>query len=61
MQIECALDKWRGGSYSAVAFTSSEYKPIFDNTLEMLKKFDEDTREHKLLPRIQKAIFSAGW
>jgi hypothetical protein len=61
MQIECALDKWRSGSYSAVAFTSSEYKPIFDNALEMLKKFDEDTREHKLLPRIQKAIFSAGW
>jgi hypothetical protein len=38
-----------------------EYKPVFDDALKMLKDFEQETKEHGIVPKVQKAVFSAGW
>jgi hypothetical protein len=61
LQYENSLDEWRTGSFVTVNFTAAEYKENFDDALAMLKQFDEDTKEHGIIPALQQAIFSAGW
>ncbi|KAI9459742.1 hypothetical protein F5148DRAFT_971358, partial [Russula earlei] len=58
--MECALDEWRTGSYSPVAFTVADYKHVFEDAHEMLQSFDQATKDLGILPALQKAIFTGG-
>ncbi|KAI9434129.1 hypothetical protein F5148DRAFT_1154837, partial [Russula earlei] len=60
-RMECALDEWRTGSYSPVAFTVADYKRVFEDAHEMLQSFDQATKDLGILPALQKAIFTGGW
>jgi Domain of unknown function (DUF6532) len=61
MQIDCALDEWSSGTQVGVKFFASEYKSIFQDQLSMLRKFDVNTRDHKIIPTLQDKIYKAGW
>ncbi|KAI9455101.1 hypothetical protein F5148DRAFT_971137, partial [Russula earlei] len=58
--LECALDEWRTGSYSPVAFTVADYKHVFEDAHEMLQSFDQAMKDLGILPALQKAIFTGG-
>ncbi|KAI9507007.1 hypothetical protein F5148DRAFT_1150058 [Russula earlei] len=59
-RMECALDEWRTGSYSPVAFTVADYKHVFEDAHEMLQSFNQATKDLGILPALQKAIFTGG-
>ncbi|KAI9511076.1 hypothetical protein F5148DRAFT_1147053 [Russula earlei] len=47
--MECALNEWRTGSYSPVAFTVADYKHVFKDAHEMLQCFDQATKDLGIL------------
>ncbi|KAI0283819.1 hypothetical protein BC826DRAFT_920194, partial [Russula brevipes] len=59
--IECCLDEWSSGNYVPIKFYEAEYKKGFENILNVLKTFAEETKAHGIVPKLQRDIFLSGW
>jgi len=59
-QIECCIDKFGTGSKIDIPFTVEAYKDIFGEHLQILGKFEEHTKEHKILPKLLQCLHDNG-
>ncbi|KIM91541.1 hypothetical protein PILCRDRAFT_24857, partial [Piloderma croceum F 1598] len=50
--IENSIDEWGSGHKTDINFTAVAYKPVYEQHLRMLDKFEEHTKEHGILPKI---------
>ncbi len=59
--MENAIDEWSSGTHVVVPFSSADYRAVYQSHLSMLKTFNEATQHVKILEKLQKDIFLAGW
>jgi len=60
LQIECCIDEFGTGSKIDIPFTAEAYKDVFREHLQMLDKFEEHTKEHKILPKLLQRLHDNG-
>ncbi|KAH7904151.1 hypothetical protein BJ138DRAFT_1019520 [Hygrophoropsis aurantiaca] len=59
--IECCIDEWASGTRTEVSFTEEGYKEVYDRHVANLRKFDEHTRAHEILPTLLQRLHDSGW
>jgi hypothetical protein len=60
LQIECCIDEFATGSKIDIPFTADAYKDVFAEHLQMLDKFEEHTKDHKILPKLLQRLHNNG-
>jgi len=60
LQIECCIDEFATGSKIDIPFTADAYKDVFAEHLQMLDKFEEHTKDHKILPKLLQHLHNNG-
>lgn len=51
--VECSLEEWSTGQRSDIKFTEDGYLKVFEKHLKDIEKFDKNTADMKIIPRIQ--------
>ncbi|KAH7918565.1 hypothetical protein BV22DRAFT_1024399 [Leucogyrophana mollusca] len=58
--IECCIDEWATGTRTDIPFTTQDYRSVYEVHLKCLREFEKHTREHGLLKKICKKIYTNG-
>lgn len=51
-QIEACIDEWSSGERCDVPFGEPVYRPIYALHLSQLRKFEERTQNHEIMPKL---------
>jgi Domain of unknown function (DUF6532) len=60
VKIENSIDEWGSGYKTDIHFTAAAYKPVYEEHLNKLDRFEEHTKDYGILSKILQRLHDNG-